>query len=90
MSPSTLEPPNRVTSPAEKKDATWVHVFEIGATNAARGNDEPWVDVVVYREDEDDDPMWAEVRNMEPSGDELDRLVDQFPAPDDWFEEWLD
>jgi hypothetical protein len=34
--------------------------------------------------------MWAEVRNMEPSGDELDRLVDQFPAPDDWFEEWLD
>jgi hypothetical protein len=53
-------------------------------------NDEPWVDVVVYREDEDDDPMWAEVRNMEPSGDELDRLVDQFPTPDDWFEEWLD
>ena len=52
--------------------------------------DEPWVDVMVDREGEEEDASWVEVRNMEPSGDELDRLVDQFPAPDDWFEEWLD
>ena len=33
--------------------------------------------------------MDAEVENMEPSGDELDRLVDQHPAPSEWSEEWM-
>ena len=36
---------------------------------------------------------WAEidvvgVANMPPSGDELDALVDQHPAPPEWEEEW--
>ena len=36
----------------------------------------------------DDRQLDAEVENMEPSGDELDRLVDQHPAPSEWSEEW--
>ncbi len=30
---------------------------------------------------------WDEVANMTPSGDELDRLCDQFPPPPEWYEE---
>ncbi len=31
---------------------------------------------------------WASVENMRPSGNDLDRFVDQFPAPKEWHEEW--
>ena len=36
------------------------------------------------------DEGWAEVEDMDPSGDELDKLVDKFPAPKEWHEEWAD
>ena len=31
---------------------------------------------------------WAFVDNMQPSGEDLDRLVDQFPAPREWYFEF--
>ncbi len=31
-----------------------------------------------------------EAEKEEPSGDALDRLVDQFPAPQEWYDEWLE
>ena len=39
-----------------------------------------------------DGPAWHfeqdRIANMPPSGDELDALVDQHPAPPEWEEEW--
>ena len=42
------------------------------------GSRVPWV------EEED----WDQVANMDPQGDELDRLCDQHPAPEEWQKEW--
>ena len=32
---------------------------------------------------------WSDVANMDPQGDELDRLCDKHPAPPEWQKEWM-
>ena len=78
MSELTLEQEYCSTRNVGRGAAAWVRI---------KARREEWYVVEIGPENEDD--SWAEVENMEPSGDVLDRLVDQHPAPSEWSEEWM-